>query len=106
MLPNAAVDSFPASITSNMVLVTSEHCSMAAPQKAMDDVARRLIRTLVMNTQDMPEGKASAGSCLASLLHCHTSAATPTCGACKMHMMNPISLLIEMISTTFALKAW
>lgn len=38
-----------------------EHCSMAAPQKAMDDVARRLIRTLVMNTQDMPEGKASAG---------------------------------------------
>ncbi|KAL0028173.1 hypothetical protein WJX77_012193 [Trebouxia sp. C0004] len=38
-----------------------EHCLMAAPQKAMDDVARRLIRTLVMSTQDMPDGKASAG---------------------------------------------
>ena len=72
MLPTAAVDSFPASMTSNKNLVTSEHCLMAAPQKAMDDVARRLIRTLVMNTQDMPEGKASAGSCLAILLHCHT----------------------------------
>ncbi|KAL3146524.1 hypothetical protein ABBQ32_000770 [Trebouxia sp. C0010 RCD-2024] len=34
----------------------------ATPQKAMDDLARRTIRTLVMNTQDMPEGKASAGS--------------------------------------------
>ena len=64
---------------------------MAAPKKAMDDVARRLIRTLVMNTQDMPEGKASAGLCLASLLHCHTSAATPVCALCKMHVMNPIS---------------
>lgn len=31
------------------------------PQKAMDDFARRAIRTLVMNTQDLPEGKASAG---------------------------------------------
>ncbi len=68
MLPNAAVASFPASMTSNMVLVTSEHCSMAPPQKAMDDVARRLIRTLVMNTQDMPEGKASAGSYFAKLV--------------------------------------
>ena len=33
----------------------------ATPQKAMDDLARRTIRALVMNTQDMPEGKASAG---------------------------------------------
>ena len=41
---------------------------MAAPKKAMDDVARRLIRTLVMNTQDMPEGKASAGSYSAKLV--------------------------------------
>ncbi len=79
---------------------------MATPQKAMDDVARRLIRTLVMNTQDMPEGKASAGSCLPSLLHCHTSTAIPTCGVCNMHMMNPISLFIEIIFTAFALNAW
>ena len=28
----------------------------------MDDLARRTIRALVMNTQDMPEGKASAGT--------------------------------------------
>ena len=79
---------------------------MAAPQKAMDDVARRLIRTLVMNTQDMPEGKASAGLYLPSLLHCHTSAATPIGGLCKMHMMNPITLFIGMILATFALNAW
>lgn len=36
----------------------------ATPQKAMDDLARRTIRALVMNTQDMPEGKASAGMSL------------------------------------------
>ena len=35
----------------------------------MDELARRTIRALVMNTQDMPEGKASAGtSCPLHLL--------------------------------------
>lgn len=94
----------PASMMSIMDLVPSEHCSMAASQKAMDDVARRLIRTLVMNTQDMPEGKASAGSCLPSLLHCHTFSAS-VCEVCKMHMIGPSVSLIYMIFTTFALTA-
>ncbi|KAL3149701.1 hypothetical protein ABBQ38_013531 [Trebouxia sp. C0009 RCD-2024] len=40
------------------------------PQKAMGDLARRTIRALVMNTQDMPEGKASAGPTKMFMLAC------------------------------------
>lgn len=43
-----------------------EQSPTGTPQKAHEDFARRTIRTLVMNTQDMPEGRASAGACLSS----------------------------------------
>ena len=40
----------------------AEERTDGTPQKVKEDVARRTIRALVMNTQDLPEGKASAGT--------------------------------------------